>query len=159
MQFAAKEDIEAPIDSVFAMLSEYESFERSAIRRGVEVTRIGEHDGIEVGMGWNTRFVMRGSQRNLKLVLQQYEPPSLMRFEATGASIAASMLVDLLSLSQKRTRIGLVLELKPQTIPARLMVQSLRLARANLTRRYKLRVAEYARGLEERYLRGGGVAG
>ena len=154
MQFAAKEDIEAPIDAVFAMLSEFESFERSAIRRGIEVMRIGEHDRIALGMGWNTRFVMRGKQRSLRLELCQYDPPSTMRFEATSASINATMLIDLLSLSQRRTRMGLVLELKPQTLSARLLVQSLKLARANLTRRYKLRVAEYAKGLEERYQRG-----
>ncbi|MEX0340079.1 MAG: SRPBCC family protein [Arenibacterium sp.] len=153
MQFAAKEDIEAPIDAVFAMLSEYETFERSAIRRGIEVMRIGEHDRIEVGMGWNTRFVMRGKQRSLRLELTQYDPSSTMRFEATSASINATMLVDLLSLSQKRTRLGLVLDLKPQTLSARLLAQSLKLARANLTRRYKLRVAEYAKGLEDRYQR------
>ena len=154
MQFAAKEDIEAPVEAVFAMLSEFESFERSAIRRGIEVMRIGEHDDkIELGMGWNTRFVMRGKQRSLRLELCQYDPPSTMRFEATSASINATMLVDLLSLSQKRTRLGLVLELKPQTLSARLLVQSLKLVRANLTRRYKLRVAEYAKGLEERHQR------
>lgn len=154
MQFAAREDIEAPIDAVWAMLSEFESFERSAIRRGIEVMRIGDHEEIEVGMGWSTRFVMRGKQRNLRLELCQYDPPSTMRFDATSASINATMLIDLLSLSQRRTRLGLVLELKPQTLAARLVVQSLKLARGNLTRRYRLRVAEYAKVLEERYQRG-----
>lgn len=153
MQFSAKEDIEAPIAAVFSMLSEFESFERSAIRRGVEVMRIGEHIHPEVGMGWQARFVMRGRQRSLKLVLMQYDAPAAMRVEASSVSINGTMSIDLLSLSQRRTRLGLVLDLKPRTLAARILIQSMRIAKSNLTRRYKVRVAEYAKGLEERYQR------
>jgi hypothetical protein len=40
---------------------------------------------------------------------------------------------------------------KPNTLAARLFIQSLRLARAKLSRRFELRVAQLAADIEDRY--------
>lgn len=150
MQFASKEDIEAPIGDVFTMLSEFESFERSAIRRGIEVQRQDPDKAPGVGMRWHARFVLRGKPRELDLELVQYDRPNTMRFEAASPGIDGQMTLDLVPLSQRRTRMAVVLEIKPKTLSARLLVQSLKLARNNLNKRFKLRVASYAKDLEDR---------
>ena len=151
MQFAAKEDIEAPIDAVFNMVSDFERYERSALRRGIDVMRVGDHVRPEIGQQWDTRFTLRGKQRNMRLTLVQFDGPSTMRFDATSKTVDATMLVDLLSLSQRRTRLSVDLTLKPKTLSARLVVQSLRFARNNLLRRFRLRLADFVRMLEERH--------
>ena len=46
-----------------------------------------------------------------------------------------------------------ILDIKPLNLSARLLVQSLKLAKTSLTKKYKLRVAEFARTLEERQRR------
>jgi len=63
------------------------------------------------------------------------------------------MRVDLVALSRGRTRLSVDLALEPRSISGRLMVQSLKLARNNLTKRFRLRVADYAVDLEDRYKR------
>lgn len=150
MQFSTKEDIEAPIDEVFAMLSDFEGYERSAIRRGIEVRRETDVQPPGRGMAWTARFALRGKPRDLSLQLAQYDRPTAMRFAADSQGIDGTLTLDLLSLSKRRTRLAVVLEVKPKTLSARLLVQSFRLAKATLNKRFKLKVAAFAKSLEER---------
>jgi hypothetical protein len=153
MQFSSKEDIEAPIEQVFAMLSEFESYERSAIRRGIEVIRTDNHAAPAAGCTWNARFKLRGKMRDLDLKLVTYERPTTMRFESDSNGLSGGMTLDLMALSPRRTRMSVLVELNPKTLAARLLVQSLKLAKSNLTKRFKLKVADYAKTMEERHSR------
>ena len=78
MKFSSKEDIEAPIDRMFDMLSEFELFERSAIRRGAEVQRRDNLSSPAVGISWDARFELRGKPRRARIVLAQYDRPDLL---------------------------------------------------------------------------------
>jgi hypothetical protein len=62
--------------------------------------------------------------------------------------------IELVALSRDRTRISVEFELKPTNLSARLLVQSLKLAKVSLTKRYKLRVAEYAKSIEDHHKSG-----
>lgn len=153
MKFSSKEDIEAPIEDVFDFLSEFETYERSAIRRGIDVQRVTDYAAPCPGMGWHVRFDFRGKKREMNLDLAEYDRPNSMLFAIKSPGIDGQMTVDLMALSQKRTRMSVALELKPKTLSARLMIQSFKLAKANLTKRFKLRIAEYAKNMEERLSR------
>lgn len=150
MKFSSKEDIEAPIEQVFSMLSEFETFERSAIRRGAEVQRTDDLTRTGRGMSWHARFMMRGKQRNVNVTLTNYDPPNAMLFETDSPGLDGQMMIDLLALSPRRTRLSVAFEMTPKTLPARLLIQSLKLAKTNLTKRFKLRVADYAKDIEDR---------
>jgi len=153
MQFSSKEDIEAPIDAVFAMLSEFESYERSAIRRGIEVQRVDESAPNSSGMAWDARFILRGKPRDVRLNLTEYESPNNMRFAADSQGLQGTLMVELLALSPGRTRLAVVLNLAPKTLSARLLIQSFKLANSNLTKRFKLKVADHAKNMEDRHNR------
>jgi len=153
MQFSSKEDLEVPISDVFAMLSEFESYERSAIRRGIEVQRLDDSAPNAVGLAWDAQFVLRGKPRDVRLNLTGYEPPNAMKIEAGSQGLDGTLTLDLLALSPRRTRMSVVLNLAPKTLSARLLVQSLKLAKSNLTKRYKLKVADYAKTVEDRHSR------
>lgn len=153
MQFDSKEDIEAPIEQVFAMLSEFESFERSAIRRGIAVIRTDTHEIPMTGCAWNAKFEMRGKSRDLDIDLVTYDQPTAMRFESDSHGLLGTMTLDLMALSPQRTRMSVALDLNPKTLTARVLVQSLKLAKFSLTKRFKLKVAEYAKSMEDRHSR------
>ncbi len=153
MKFSTKEDIEAPIQFVFEQVTNFQAFERSALRRGAEVQRVDNLSSPGVGMAWDVAFKMRGKRRELKMELTSLDVPNGLVLTSRSSKMGGHMVIDLVALSRGRTRMSTEIELKPINLSSRLLVQSLKLARSNLTSRYKLRVAEFARDLEDRYVR------
>lgn len=153
MIFSTREDIEAPIDYVFAQVSDFASIERSILRRGAEVQRKVDLDPPAAGMMWDTAFDLKGKRRQMEVTLTTFEPPSTMRFKGVSKNLLGDLVVELVALSRGRTRVALTCELTPQTLAARLMLQSLKLARGNVSRRFEMRVASYAKEMEDKYAR------
>jgi hypothetical protein len=80
-----------------------------------------------------------------------WDPPNGYGVQSSSSGIDGTVVVELVPLSRNRTRLSLSIELKPKTIAARIMVQSLRLGRGTLQRRLDLRMADYASEIVERY--------
>lgn len=154
MKFSTKEDIEAPIDAVFDMLCEFDRFERAAMRRGAEVQRVDNLSQPAVGMQWQVAFNMRGRRRKVQIDMAKFERPTEIKLATTSPGLTGDMIFELLALSRSRTRLMVTLDLKPQNLSARLLLQSLKMAKTSLTKKYKLRVAEYAKRMEDRYQTG-----
>lgn len=153
MKFSTKEDIEAPIEAVFDMLCDFESFERSAMRRGAEVQRTDDLTKPGNGMTWQAAFEMRGKKREIEIEMVTFDRPNELVLESTSPGLIGQMSFELVALSRSRTRILVELEVKPLNLSARLLVQSMKLAKASLTKKYKQRISEYAKGMEERHSR------
>lgn len=153
MNFSTKEDIEAPINTVFDMLCDFETFERGAMRRGAEVQRTDTLSKPGVGVGWRAAFNMRGKRRQVEIEIVTFDRPNEMVIECRSQGLLTMMTLELVALSKHRTRIMLSFDIKPLNLSARLLVQSLKLAKTSLTKKYKLNVAEFAKTLEERHQR------
>ena len=151
MQFSAKEDVAAPIEFVFEQLSDFQSFERSALRRGAEVQRVDTRKTVGPGMAWDASFKLRGRRRDVQMELTEFDPPNGMVLSSRSSAMGGHMTVDLVALSRGRTRMSLEIELKPKTLSSRLLVQSLKLARSSLSKRFRDRVAGFAEDLEDRF--------
>ncbi|WP_317055917.1 SRPBCC family protein [Roseovarius rhodophyticola] len=151
MKFVEREDIEAPIEYVFSQISDFPALERSAMRRGAEVQRVDNLGQNGIGMAWDTSFMLRGKRRDMHLEMTDYDEPNCLAIESNSANLAGYMMIDLVALSRRRTRLTVEVSVKPKTLTARLLLQSLKLARTNMTRRFALRVAEYAKDVEDRF--------
>ncbi len=150
MKFSAREDIAAPIGTVFESLSEFESFERAALRRGAEVTRTDNLGAPAPGMTWKTRFPFRGRTRHLTAELVRYDRPEVMEVRSQSTGLFGTLTIDLVQLSPRQTRMHLHLDIRPRTFGARVFLQSLRLAKSTLTRNFKMGVSKFARSIEAR---------
>lgn len=150
MKFETREDIEMPLEALFARISDFEGYERAAMRRGAEVVRVDNLRAPGEGMRWKAAFDMRGKRRDVEVVLSEYDVPNAMTFDAESQGLDVKMLVELVALSRARTRLSIAITLAPKTLSARLLVQSLKLARGNIAKRFKLRVADFAKDVEDR---------
>lgn len=153
MKFSTKEDIEAPIDAVFKMLCDFETYERAAMRRGAEVQRTDTRTSPGAGMGWRGTFNLRGKRREVDIEMITFDSPNEMAFECSSQGLLTLVSTEVVALSKNRTRILMSVDIKPLNLSARLLVQSLKLAKTSLTKKYKLRTAEFVKSLEERHLR------
>ena len=151
MKFVTKEDIDCPMAHVFAQAADFAGFERQALRRGANVRRTDQKPQFGLGSGWDVIFKFRGKDRQMKAVVSAWDVPNGYTVQSTSAGIEGTVVIELVALSRSRTRLSLSIELVPNTIGARIMVQSLRLARGTLQRRLDLRMADYASDIVERY--------
>ncbi|PID35557.1 MAG: hypothetical protein CR993_09460 [Rhodobacterales bacterium] len=150
MKLVAREDIEAPIDAVFRQLSDFDGFERAALRRGAEVQRTDSLTQPGAGMGWRASFDFRGKERLGEIEMTAYDRPNAMVFQAKGMGVDLELEMELVSMSPARTRLNMSTDIRPRSIPAKLVVQSMKVARSNVLRKYRKRIAKLAEQVEAR---------
>lgn len=151
MKLTSRQDIEAPVAFVFEALRDFDAWERAALRRGADVARTDRLREVMPGLSWLVKFAYRGKERKLALRLTQLEQPTLLGFSGTGSSLDGLAGIDLMALASRRTRVSVTLDVRPKTIGARVILQSLRLAKARINRRFADRVGQYCSEIETRY--------
>jgi hypothetical protein len=66
----------------------------------------------------------------------------------------SATMVELVALSPKTTRVSVAVDITAKSLSARLLLQSLKLAKGNLNRRFARRVTEQVRSIEDEFKRG-----
>lgn len=151
MKLRTKEDIEAPLEFVYAALSDFDYWERAGMRRGADISRTDKLRTPGAGMGWKVAFDYHGKARNLAISLMAMEPDQRLTFDAVGKPAAAGLDIEMAEMGPKRTRVVVEIDIKPKTLAARMFMQSLRLAKAKVQRKYEVRIALIAAEIEDRY--------
>lgn len=153
MEFTGKEDIDIPIEQAFEMVTDFEVFERSALRRGAEVSRLDTLTRPGIGARWQIVFAFRGKPRDVTLQVSGFERPNEIHLQATTQGIETEIKIELVALSRTRTRIQFWSGMSANTLSARLLLQSLKLARSNLNARLASRMTVLRDDMEARYSR------
>lgn len=153
MNFTTHKDIDAPIGFVFQKVSNFDSYERQALRRGAVVSRMDGNGPVRVGSAWDVAFTFRGKDRKLRASIAEIKAPESMVIDTAATGLSSVATVELMALSPKVTRVSVAIELSPKSLSARLLLQSLKLAKANLNKRFAKRVNEQVAGIAEEYKR------
>lgn len=153
MEFSTRQDIEAPINFVFDEVTNFSAFERQALRRGADVQRRDALSQPGVGVGWDVTFTFRGKERSISAEVTEFDRPNGYRVESVASTIDADVVVDLLPLSKARTRLSITMKLSAKNLGAKLMLQSLKVAKSSLNSRFTNRVDKFAKEVAEKHAR------
>ena len=102
-------------------------------------------------MAWASVFNVRGKNRKIEAELIGYEPCDGYEVELQSNDVTAYATLELMSLSKSRTRASFAIELKPKSLSGRLMVQTMRLGKSRLEKRFRKRAVDFALTIERQY--------
>jgi hypothetical protein len=153
MKLTVKTDIDAPVEFVHAYLADNTTWEREAIRSGIEIERPDDMPSQGVGAGWRIKLRFRGRIRNVLLRLDELTQDERIGYSFEGQALYGTTELETKALSARRSRLRLSVDAKPKTLAARLFLNSLRLARRKVEERMEKRVGLLGARIEERYSR------
>jgi len=150
MKFTGKTDLEATLNATFAQFADFESFERFGLQSGAEIRRTDDLVAPGPGMMWDVRLDYKGKPRRLAVELVDYDPPNNLNFNAKSNAIEVEILVELVPLSNRQTRAAVTFDITPKSLAARLVMQSARLTKGTLNKKFKNRLNRFGKSLEEK---------
>jgi carbon monoxide dehydrogenase subunit G len=151
MKINGKHDIDVPLAIVGQILADFQGWERAAMRRGVEVKRTDTLGGAQVGAKWHGRFNYRGKSRNVELRVLEMDASGRITMSFLGSSMEGTAQITTFAMGAHRSRIAATIDVQARTLAARLLFQSLRLARQRVVRRFERRLAQFGAEIELRY--------
>jgi uncharacterized protein YndB with AHSA1/START domain len=150
MKLNTHHELNASIDRVFDALSNTDRWEVAARRRGVGVVRAAYFTDLREGAAWDVKASFRGKPREIRLTLTELRRPERMVFSGTSEMFRAEVACDLGPIPAGRTRIDVSVDVKPNTLAGRIMLQSLALAKGKVQKRFAQRVGQLLKELDKR---------
>jgi len=151
MNFISKQNINAPATHVFQQLSDFEFYESYAMRVGAQVERMDTFTEPQPGMCWNITGHFRGKDRNLELTLDSYYPTDALSYTCMTKSLNAVINFDVIPLSHTETRLTAKVDIQANGLSARVALQSAKLAKKTLDRKFDARMHDFANNIGEKY--------
>lgn len=143
MKFSTRVDKEVPAEQLFAAIGDFDALERLLISRGASVMRIDPAQEPGTGMGWQIGFDWRGKPRNMRLAVTRYDRPEALAMQGRSQALDMTVNGTVVALSRVKSRLIFELEVRPRNMKARLMLQTAKLGKAQLDKRFERRITEY----------------
>lgn len=143
MTFSTRIDTEMPAGDLFGLIGDFSRSERVLAARGVSLCRIDPSADPGTGLGWTIGFAWRGQGRTLRLDVTRFDRPSRIALDGHSDQFDLTMTLTVVALSRARSRLLVETEVFPRGMRARLLLQTARLGKAHLDRRYDRRIGDH----------------
>lgn len=144
MKFSARDDIPLSVSQVFAAYADFADIERQLMRRGIAIQRAANGPAGWVGTAWKASAPYRGKLRKVEAEVTRFVPDEGFTIAFKGKGVEGEFTADFIALARTRSRVSLSTDVRPTSLSGRLVLQSLKLAKATMDKRYKSRASDFA---------------
>lgn len=142
MHFVTDEVIARPPAEVWAGLTDFTGNEAAVRARGIDARRIAGTEGPEPAWAADVHF--RGRDRHIEVEVSRMTPPLALGYRLSGSQLVSDLAFVLEELADGRTRLDITLVVKAEGLSGRMILQSLKILRSTLVKRFRKRAADYA---------------
>lgn len=157
MKFKVSEDVDAPRSMVWDRLTDFSTVEQDARGRGATITRVGNWTDTAEGVEWRGEVTVRGKVRPLSAKVARLVPEEMCLIESRIGGMACVYEMSFVALTPEVTRVSVVLDLSAQTLTARLILQTMKLARGRVMQRLQGMIARQGNAVEAAWRKGKGA--
>ena len=154
MKFKVSEDVDAPRSMVWARLTDFSAMEQDARGRGATITRVGNWTNTAEGVEWRGEVTVRGKVRPLSAKVERFVPEDICLIESRIGGMSCIYEMSFVALTPEVTRVSVVLDLSAQTLTARLILQTMKLARGRVMQRLQGMIARQGNAVEAAWRKG-----
>ncbi|MEM8579623.1 MAG: SRPBCC family protein [Pseudomonadota bacterium] len=149
MQLSTTEILTGHIEEVFEALSDFPRAERAAMARGVTVERLDALGVPSAGVKWRLGFFARGRDRQAEMEVTKFTRPTVIRFEGHVGGLLFETSVACRVADSNATEVTVATKLRAKSMSARVLVQSLKIARTRIAQRYRKSIRRILREVEQ----------
>lgn len=142
MKFSTRQDTDLSSQDLFLAISDFSRIERLLVRRGAHVQRTDALSQNGLGMSWIIGFDWRGRRRDVKLEVTRFDAPEFIQI--SGESELFNLLIQMttVALTPSKSRLIFETDIQPRGMKARLLLQTAKLGKSQLDRKFAYRIAE-----------------
>jgi hypothetical protein len=153
MKFKVSEDVDAPQEMVWARFTDFSGFEEDARGRGAILNRVRNWTQTVQGVEWRGEVTVRGKSRPITAKVTQLVPQELCIVDSRIGGMNCHQEIIFVPLSTTVTRVALMLDLSADTLTARLLLQTMKLARGRVLQKLQGVLARQGNAVEAAYRR------
>jgi len=151
MKFKVSEEVDAPQAMVWTRFTDFSGFENDARGRGATITRVGNWTTTAEGVEWRGEVTIRGKARAVSARVARLVPQELCLIDSRIGGMECGYEMTFVPVSADVTEVSIVLELSVDTLAARLLLQTLKLARSRVMLRLQGMLARQGNAVEAAY--------
>lgn len=150
MQLTATEILTGHIEEVFVSLTDFSAAEKTALERGVNIRRLDALAEPGVGVRWQIDFFARGRERRAEIEVVKLTKPTSLKYEGHVGGLLFETNVACRVLDSNATEVTVITKLRARSMSARVLIQSMKIARRRVVKRYRQSVRRVLRDVEAR---------